>query len=150
MAVEGTELPEVVDRNGRRTPSATPGEFPAGQNIRVESRDAPDPLDLDIDAFADSIQRLAASMGQMPVVLAAGGSRMMLGVHSRSGEAEQRVAEALGVDLMTVSVASAYLYRLTASEELDRRVDADADPQERDRIAGEIQTELKRILDGDD
>jgi len=89
-------------------------------------------------------------MGQMPVVLAAGGSRMMLGVHSRSGEAEQRVAEALGVDLMTVSVASAYLYRLTASEELDRRVDADADPQERDRIAGEIQTELKRILDGDD
>jgi len=89
-------------------------------------------------------------MGQMPVVLAAAGSRMMLGVHSRSGDAELWVAEALGVDLMTVSVASAYLYRLTASEELDRRAGADSTPQMRERIARDIQAELRRILDGDD
>jgi hypothetical protein len=148
--VERTELPGFIGRDAKRTSGAVNRRGPGGQPVQLESRNAPDPLDLDIDAFADSIQKLAASMGQMPVVLAAAGSRMMLGVHSRSGDAEQRVAEALGVDLMTVSVASSYLYRLTASEELDRRAGTDATPQMRDRIALEIRCELRRILDGDD
>ena len=148
--MERTELPGVIGRDAQRTRGAVHRRCHGGQPVQLDSRDAPDPLDLDIDAFADSIQKLAAAMGQMPVVLAAAGSRMMLGVHSRSGDGEQRVAEALGVDLMTVSVASAYLYRLTASEELDRRAGTDATPQMRDRIAREIRCELRRTLDGDD
>ena len=148
--MERAELQRVIGRNAQRNCGAATRHCIGEQPVQLDSRDASDPLDLDIDAFADSIQRLAASMGQMPVVLAAAGSRMMLGVHSRSGDAELWVAEALGVDLMTVSVASAYLYRLTASEELDRRAGADSTPQMRERIARDIQAELRRILDGDD
>jgi len=54
------------------------------------------------------------------------------------------------VDMMTVSVASAYLYRATASEERDRRAGADATAQKRGRIAREIQAELRAVLDGTD
>jgi len=124
------------------------GEFLEGEPVQLAPRDESGLPEVDIDAFADSIQQLATSMDQIPVVLAAAGSRMMLGVHSRSGEAEQRMAKALGVDLVTVSVASAYLYRATASEERDRRAGADATAQKRGRFAREIQTELRAVLDG--
>jgi len=131
-------------------PGEALGRFLDGEPVQLAEREESGLADLDIDAFTDSIQQLAMAMGQMPEVLAAAGGRMMLGVHSRSGEAEQRVAKALGVDLMMVSVASAYLYRLTASEERDRRAGVGATAQQRGRIARDIRIELRRILDGDD
>jgi hypothetical protein len=140
----------VAINGNRSVGGAVLGRFLDGEPVELPAQDEPVLPDLDIDAFADSIQQLATSMGQIPVVLAAAGSRMMLGVHGRSGEAEQRMAKALGVDLMTVSVASSYLYRATASEERDRRAGADATAQKRGRIAREIQAELRAVLDGTD
>ncbi|MEB4208754.1 hypothetical protein [Mycobacterium sp. 94-17] len=69
-------------------------------------------------------------------------------VHRRSGEAERRMAKALGVEPFVVEYAAAYLWGRTVSDERDARVAGDASPQKRGRVTRQLQAELRAVLDG--
>lgn len=126
------------------------GRFLGGEPVRLTKRDVPGLPDVDPAALAGGARRLAAAMDRLPKRLQDVETGLAFAVQRRSGEAEQRIAKALGVDLLAVAYASAYLYDSTASEERDRRAGAEATAQKRGRITREIRTELEGVLNGHD
>ena len=67
---------------------------------------------------------------------------------SRSGEAEERAAKSLDVELYEVAAASAYLWGKTLSDERDARAGEGASAQKRGRITRQLMDELRTALDG--
>lgn len=120
--------------------------FLGGQPVRLTKRDVPALAEIKAAEIAASMRRFTA---ELPPSLRGVSLATAVAVQNRSGEAEQRIAKALGVSLLTVAAASAHLYRgATASEERDRRAGGDATAQKRGRIARDIRTELKAALNG--
>lgn len=145
LAHDGT----VVINGGLAIRGAALGRFLDGEPVRLTKRDVPALPDVNTAAVAEGFRELAAKINRLPSRLDDVETGLALAVQRRSGEAEQRIAKALGVDLLAVALASAYLYGSTASEERDRRAGAEATPQKRGRITREIRTELKGVLNGD-
>jgi hypothetical protein len=69
-------------------------------------------------------------------------------IYGRSGEAEERIADNLDVDVRDLAVASAHLWKRSMSEERDARGGADASAQKRGRITRELQAQLRDVLGG--
>lgn len=145
LAHDGT----IAINGGLAIRGAALGRFLGGEPVRLTKRDVPGLPDVDPTALAGGARRLAAVMDRLPKRLQDVETGLALAVQRRSGEAERRIAKALGVDLLAVALASAYLYGSTASEERDHRAGAEATAQKRGRIAREIRTELKGVLNGD-
>ena len=78
---------------------------------------------------------------------------VMLQVERQSGEAELKMARALGVDRWLVDLASAARWGRTLAAERDDRAGTDANAQKRGRITRELKAELeatlRAVLDGD-
>lgn len=74
---------------------------------------------------------------------------MCVRVERRSGEAEQRAADALVVKMYALTLASVYLWGKSLSDERDARAGADASAQKRGRITRQLMDELKGVLHGD-
>lgn len=70
-------------------------------------------------------------------------------VERRSGEAEQRAADALVVKMYALTLASVYLWGKSLSDERDARAGACASAQKRGRITRQLMDELKGVLHGD-
>jgi hypothetical protein len=70
-------------------------------------------------------------------------------VESNSGEAEQRAADSLGVDVYALTLGSVYLWGRSLSDERDARAGSEASPQKRGRITRQLMDELKGVLHGD-
>lgn len=145
LAHDGT----IAINGGLAIRGAALGRFLDGEPVRLVKRDVLGLPDVNTAAVADGMRELAAKVNRLPARLQDVAGGRVIAVQRRSGEAEQRIAKALGVDLLAVAVASTYLYDSTASEERDRRAGAEATPQKRGRIAREIRTELKGVLNGD-
>lgn len=69
-------------------------------------------------------------------------------VQRRSGEVEQRMAKALGVESFVIDYAAAYLWQRTVADERDARVTGDASAQKRGRVTRQLQAELRAVLQG--
>lgn len=93
------------------------------------------------DAQLDAVRALNPKIANAP-----GGPLRY--VQLRSGEAEQRMAKALGVEPFVVEWAAAYLWQRTVADERDARVTDGASPQKRGRITRQLQAELRAVLDG--
>jgi transcriptional regulator with XRE-family HTH domain len=130
--------------------AAALARFVDGEPVRLTKRDVPDLPGLDAGELAAGLAQWAGIAEQLPARLAEVSTEEVLSVQGRSGEAERRIANWLGVAPLTIAAASAYLYRgRTASEERDRRAGGGVTAQKRGRIAREIRAEIKAVLDGD-
>lgn len=94
-----------------------------------------------LDAQLDAVRAINPKIANAP-----GGP--LRDVQRRSGEAEQRIAKALGVEPFVVEWAAAYLWQRTAADERDARAGDDASAQKRGRITRQLQAELRAVLDG--
>jgi transcriptional regulator with XRE-family HTH domain len=75
----------------------------------------------------------------------------LVGNLQRSGLAEQRLAQRLGITGDHLAVLSSRLWKKTFSEERDHRAGSDANRQKRGQVSRALQRELeKAITDGDD
>ena len=129
--------------------------FVAGDEVQLLVDDVPPEAVPDVDwehALVDEprrrreILKLLPELGkvEMPV---------MLQVERQSGEAELKMARALGVDRWLVDLASAARWGRTLAAERDDRAGTDANAQKRGRITRELKAELeatlRAVLDGD-
>ncbi len=145
LAHDGT----VAINGGLAIRGAALGRFLDGEPVRLTKRDVPGLPDVDTAALAGHVRQAFEKLNRLPARLKDVEMARAYALKDRSGEAEQRIAKALGVDLLAVAVASTYLYDSTASEERDRRAGAEATAQKRGRITREIRTELEGVLNGD-
>ena len=87
---------------------------------------------------------------ELPPAVNAVNTELALQVQGQSGEAEARMAKALGVHEENLAALSAYLWGRTLSAERNRRAGPTANAQDRGRITRRLKAELKAVLDGDD
>lgn len=72
-------------------------------------------------------------------------------VRQRSGLAEYRLAQRIGISRDELAIASFQLWRSTFTEERDRRAGPNANQQKRGRVSRELRAELEKALaDGKD
>ncbi len=93
---------------------------------------------------------IAKHFAELPPAVDAVKTELMLRVQDQSGEAEARMAKALGLREENFATLSAYLWGRTLSAERNRRAGAGANAQDRGRITRRLKAELKAVLDGDD
>jgi hypothetical protein len=105
---------------------------------------------IDLDALVANVKSHRAELDKLPPPLSKVKFGVVGTVNRQAGEAEDRVAKALGVETWVVNQASAYLWESTVSAERDRRGGPNATPQARGRITRQLREELKAALNGDD
>lgn len=141
----------VALTSGRPIKPAALQRFLAGEPVVIKRGDVPR------DAESDRRMRenlTSAAMekhfDELPPAVNAVKTELALQVQSQSGEAEARMAKALGVHEENLAALSGYLWGQTLSAERNRRAGAGANAQDRGRITRRLKAELKAVLDGND
>jgi transcriptional regulator with XRE-family HTH domain len=147
---EPVTLAELVEYDGMielakglPIPSNALQRYLGGAPVTVEPRDIGEFL-------AAGMKAQEAAIKQLPTRLQKVKMRDVYLVTKETGETEERVAKALGVETWVVNRASALLWKSTVSAERDRRAGSKASNQARGRITRELREELKAVIRGDD
>ena len=117
-----------------------------GAPVVTEPRDIPDILEAGREAAEAAIKKLPPTLQRVNLV-------DLYRVHKESGETEERVAKALGVESWIVERASVALWKSTISAECDRLAELLAGPgatkQARGRITRQLRDDLRAVIHGD-
>ncbi|MFA7509462.1 MAG: hypothetical protein WCZ29_03160 [Mycolicibacterium vanbaalenii] len=123
--------------------------YVSGREVRVVMRYIPGGMDEVRQLFERYDATRKAFLAELNPNFADVEPSLYLSIYEASGEAENRAATAVDTDLYNVSVASAYLWGRTLSDERDARAGADSTAQKRGRITRQLYDELKVALRGD-
>ena len=114
-----------------------------GAPVQIEPQDIPDILE-------EGRKREEADVKKLPTRLQKVKPVDIYNVYLESGETEERVAKALGVERSIVDRASALLWKSSISVERDRLAGPEASNQARGRITRQLREELRAAINGDD
>jgi hypothetical protein len=153
---EPIQLYELVDWDGFVSVSGDlvlSGEalagYISGNPVQVLVRDYPGGLE-EIKEVIDRVNAtFTAARTSINPLFADLDTGLCVKVDRRSGEAERRAADALGVDMYALTLGSVYLWGKSLSDERDARAGVEATAQKRGRITRQLMDELKGVLHGD-
>ena len=136
--------------SGRAIKPAALQRFLGGEPVVIKRGDVPHDPERDKrtrEALAPAA--IEKHFAELPPAVDAVKTELILQVQDQSGEAEARMAKALGLHGDSFATLSAHLWGHTLSAERNRRAGAGANAQDRGRITRRLKAELKAVLDGD-
>ncbi|WP_141564346.1 hypothetical protein [Mycolicibacterium palauense] len=128
------------------------GEHSSADLAEVRSAVNGTPVTFDQSAVPTDDQLVADYLANRPEWVAEVGPEeraQLWRVWTAYGETEERAARSLGVDKPALATAMAQLWGRTLSAQRDHLAGPDATPQKRGRVARQLKTDLRRVLDGD-